>query len=617
MSIAGRALLAGMLVVGMASPALALVYQVNGASLSCSDAGAGTLLQPFCTIGRGAALAVAGDTVNVAPGVYREQLLLPTSGAAGLPITFHGQPGARVLGTNNLSGAGLWTLEPGSLTLYSASFDPASASAQVFVDGLRLAGPAASAAAVVANGFYFDNPGNRLYVDIGGSNPGTHTVEAGSRSFGFSADGKTDLVIEGFEVSGQNTNAIRVQTGSRVVIRGNRLLRSASFVLAVQGTTLPTTTDNVEATGNEVAEGMTSGIRLRNNVTQLLLRDNVVHHNGDHGLDASNTTSSRLTGNTFYANVKPGGGFATGMRLVTESDDNQVDRNIAYENQDSGFQTSGLSDRNLFLRNLSYANQDHGFDIRECDAPRAISNTAAGNVNDGFSIEGGVTNALLRNNIAAENGIFTGGNELWVDVNSTGGFSSDYDVLYRSSAPNTTIEFGGAAYSSVAAFTVATGNEVRGSGANPNFVNVALDNFHPGFGPAIDAADASASGFQPLDLDDLPPLDQPGVANTGAGVPAYADRGALEAVDAAPVASMTVTPKKTLRFVPVIANASASRDDIGIVSYRFQWGDGTSTTQSGPIATHAWSTKGPKKVSLTVTDTAGQTGTVQVTVQVR
>jgi PKD repeat protein len=341
-----------------------------------------------------------------------------------------------------------------------------------------------------------------------------------------------------------------------------------------------------------------------------------VHHNGDHGLDASNTTSSRFTGNRFYANVKPGGGFATGMRLITESDDNQVDRNIAYENQDSGFQASSGSDRTMFVRNLSYANQDHGFDIRECDGPRAISNTAAGNVNDGFSIEGGVTNALLRNNIAAENGIFTGGNELWVDVNSTGGFSSDYDVMYRSSAPNTTIEYGGASYASVAAFTVATGNEAHGSGANPNFVNVAADNFHPGFGPAIDAADASASGFQALDLDGLPPLDQPGVANTGAGVPNYADRGALEAVDTGPLANLTVTPKKVRINQFVTANASASRDDIGIVSYRFAWGDGQVTTQAGPIATHSYATKGNKKVVLTVTDTAGHTATKQAVVQV-
>src|SRR5262245_45869303 len=113
MWIAARALVTGMLAIATASPAVALVYEVNSANLACSDVGAGTLAQPFCTIGKGAAVAVAGDTVNVAAGVYREQVVLPTSGAAGLPITFHGAAGARVLGTDALSGAGFWTLEAG------------------------------------------------------------------------------------------------------------------------------------------------------------------------------------------------------------------------------------------------------------------------------------------------------------------------------------------------------------------------------------------------------------------------------------------------------------------------------------------------------------------------
>jgi parallel beta-helix repeat protein len=614
-SIASRVLVAGMLAIGVASPATALVYQVSGASLSCSDAGGGTPLQPFCTIGRAAAVAIAGDTVNVAAAAYREQVVLPTSGAAGTPITFHGAAGARVLGTNNLSGAGLWTLEPGSLTRYSASFDPDSAAAQVFVNGARLTGPVATLADVTTGTFFFDNPGNRLYVDIGGPNPGTRTIEAGARSFGFLVDGKTDLVIEGFEVSGHNTNAIRVQTASRVVVRNNRLLWSAGFVLAVQGTTVPTTTDHVAVTGNEVAEGLTSGIRLRNNVTLSLVQDNVVHHNEDHGLLASATTNSRFSGNTFYANAKPGGQFTTGMRL-DGSDDNIIDRNASYENQDSGFQVTAGSDRNLLVRNLSYANGDHGFDIRENDGTRVVSNTSAGNLNDGFSIEGSVTNTTLRNNVAAENGIFSGGNELWVDATSTTGFSSDYDVFYHSTGVNT-VEYGGTVYGTVAAFRTATGHESHGSGANPNFTNVAADDYHPGAGPAIDAADAGASGFESLDLDGLPPLDQPAVANTGAGVPNFADRGALEAMDAAPIARLTVTPKQPLIGQLVTANASASADDLGIVRYRFQWGDGVVTTQGGPVATHRYATRGPKKVVLTVTDTAGQTGSVQVSVNVR
>lgn len=619
MSISSRALFVGLLLAGLASPAWATVWQVNGASASCSDAGAGTPAAPFCTIGRGAAVAAAGDTVDVAAGVYREQVTLP-SGAVGLPILFRGAPGAAVVGTNDLSGPALWTLEAGSTTRYSRSFDPQSATQQVFVDGVRLAGPKATLAEVTANSFFFDNPGNRLYVDLGGDNPGNHAVEAGARSFGFNVDGtlapKTDLVIEGFEVRGQNTSAIRVRTASRVVVRNNRLLRAKDFVLVVEGTTAPTTTDNVEVSGNEVLEGLVSGIRLRNNVVSSLVANNESHHNGDHGLLATNTVNTRFTGNTFHANAKAGGQFTTGLRLDGDSDGNTVDRNVSFENQDSGFQVSGGADHNLLVRNLSYGNGDHGYDIRENDGTRLVSNTSYGNLNDGFSIEGSVTNAYLRNNVAAQNGIFNGGNELWVDATSTAGFSSDYDVFYHSTGINT-VEFGGAVYPTVADFAAATGNEAHGSGANPNLANPAADDFHPGPGPALDASDASASGFEPLDLDGLPPLDLPGIADTGAGVPTYADRGALEAVDAAPVARLTVTPKKAARFVPVTADASASSDDLGIVSYRFAWGDGQVTTQAGPIALHAYATKGPKHVVLTVTDTAGQTGTRQVTVQVR
>jgi sugar lactone lactonase YvrE len=87
-------------------------------------------------------------------------------------------------------------------------------------------------------------------------------------------------------------------------------------------------------------------------------------------------------------------------------------------------------------------------------------------------------------------------------------------------------------------------------------------------------------------------------------------------LDSAPVAGLTVTPKKVRINQLVTADASASTDDKGIVSYRFAWGDGQVTTQAGAIATHSYATTGKKRVTLTVTDTAGQTGTKQGVVQV-
>ena len=528
MSSFGRGLLLGVLWMGLASPVAAVTYQVNAAA-ACP--GSGTALAPYCSIGNAAAVAALGDAVNVAAGIYREQVTPPTSGAAGLPITYHGAAGARLYGTNNLSGAALWTLSSG--TTFATPYNPPTNPAQVFVDGVALTASAAGAGAVPGGGFFYDSVADVLYVNLGGDNPGSHDVEAGARSFGFAVEGKSHLVIEGFEVRGHNTNGIRVRSSANVVVRNNRVLRAASFGLVVDSTA-PATTGPVEISDNEVLDNASVGIRLRETVTQATVRGNSSHHNRSHGLLATGTTASVFENNRFFENAAPGGGSTTGLRLDS-STGNVIQRNLAYGNQDTGFQVSAGSSNNLLVRNISYANQDHGYDIRQCDVPRLVSNTAWANVNDGFSIEDNVTNAYLRNNIGSDNGLLTNGNDMWVDTSSAGGFSSDYNVFHRSSATGNTIEFNGAAYASVAAFAAATGNEANGSGGNPNFANPGAGDFHPGLGPALDSADAGASGFALLDFDGLPPMDLAGVPNTGAGVPNYADRGALERVDRAPI----------------------------------------------------------------------------------
>jgi hypothetical protein len=612
MSSAGRGLFFGALLAALSGPAAAAVYEVNAAA-ACP--GSGTLAAPYCTIGGAAAVATApGDVINVAAGIYREQVAPPASGAAGLPITYRGAAGAKLYGTLNLSGAGLWTLASG--TTYATAYSPPTNPAQVFVDGNALAA-AAGAASVPVGGFFYDAAGDVLYVNLGGDNPGNHDVEAGARSFGFAVEGRSHLVIEGFEVRGHNTNGIRVRSSEDVVVRNNRVLRASSFGLVVDGTAAPTTVSRVEVSGNEVAENGSAGIRIRTNASQIRVRGNSSHHNRSHGLLATETTASVFEGNRFHENATPGGGFTTGLRL-DGSTGNVIQRNLAWGNQDTGFQVTAGSSDNLLVRNISYANEDHGFDIRECDHPRLISNTAWANVNDGYSIEGGVTNAYLRNNIGTDNGLLTNGNDLWVDTTSTTGFSSDYDVFYRSSASGNTIEYDGGLYASVDAFRT-TGNEADGSGANPNLVNPGAGDFHPGLGPAVDAADAGASGFAALDFDGLPPIDLAGVADTGAGVPTYADRGALERRDAAPVARISISPKGKVAVNQLVtANGSASGDDVGIVSYRFAWGDGTAdTVQAGPVATHRFARKGNFKVRLTVTDGAGQTSTAQQPVNVK
>jgi hypothetical protein len=619
MSISSRALVLGALAASLvaASPALATVWEVNGASAACTDAGAGTLAQPFCTIGRGAAAAVAGDTVNVAAGDYREIVVVPADG-----VTYTGAPGARVLGTENLSDPALWA--PATATAWSIFYDPDTNPRQVWVNDVRLSEVTTGIGDLVANSFFYDAVNAILTVDVGGANPGLSNVEAGAYSFGFDVSGHTGVVVQGFEVKGHNTSGIRVRTGTNVTVRGNRVHRARSFGILVEGTATPTVSDGVKVESNDVFDNGDSGIRLRTGTIRAEVSGNESHDNRNHGIATTDTTDSWIAGNELYRNARPGGVSSTGLILDDGSHRNQVERNRAYANQDSGFQVSGSAGvvrnaDNVFVRNVSDANGDHGFDVRESDGTVLVSNTAYGNVNDGFSIEGNSAGTSVFNNIGVNNGVLTGGNDLWVAVGATAGFTSNYNVWHNTGAGTAhKIEYDGVEYDTVVAFRLATGHELNGSGADPQLVNPAAGDFMPGTsGSAIDNANAAAAGFQALDFFGQAPIDLVGVANTGAGVPNYADRGAVERRDAAPKARLDVFPRRVSRFFPVLASAIGSSDDDRIVSYRFDWGDGTASVSATPLAVHSYRARGTFHVRLTVTDSAGQTATAQQPVVVR
>jgi hypothetical protein len=434
-------------------------------------------------------------------------------------------------------------------------------------------------------------------------------------------NGRSHVVVQGFAVAGHNTSAIRVRASTHVAIRNNVVSNARSFGILAEG--VEATTSDVEVSGNEAFGNGDGGLRLRLGVLRASVLGNVSHDNLHHGLLVTDTTDSRVAGNELFDNARPGGVSTTGLLLDAGSHRIQVERNLAYGNQDSGFQVSGgtvggVAVRNadvVLVRNISFGNGDHGFDNRESDRTLLVSNTAYGNQNDGFSIEGAAAGIRLANNIGANNG----GNDLFVAADSTGGFGANYDVWWNASTiASPEIEFAGVAYQSVLDFRNATGHEQSGSGLDPRLANPGAGDFHPrAGGSAVDSANAGAPGFQALDFDGVAPVDLPAVPNTGAGVPNFADRGALEAADAAPTARLRVFPRRTFPGGVVLAEATGSRDDVRIVSYRFDWGDGSVDTHPIPFGAHRYRAPGVYHVRLTVTDSAGQTATAQQPVQVR
>jgi parallel beta-helix repeat protein len=517
-------LLLAVAVVAVASaPAQAATTRWVDGSVACSDAGPGTQATPYCTIGRGAKAAQPGDTVMVAPGVYREDVRPPRSGTSSSPITFQASgPGVTVQGSTDVTDPTSWSRGAGDAWVRAFT---AAVPTQVFVDGGRLA-KATSSSATTTGSFFFDAANSRFYVDVGGDNPGLgHTVEASSRKYGFSLSGRSWVAIDGFDIRYQNSYGVRVSGGSNVALSNLTVTASASA-----GIYLETPNTDSSVVGSEVSSSLGRGIKL-SGVSGATLAGNDTHDNGDHGTSLTNSSANVIRGNASHDNAVPGRRQAVGIDLYG-SDGNVIRGNTLYHNQDSGMNTRSGSDDTLVVRNISFGNGDHGFDtVGGALRTRYVSNTSYGNYKDGFSIEGSSTGTTVRNCIAVDNGLTTGEFDLYVSRDAFPGFTSDFDLFWNSSA-GSAVRANGVRYATLSAFRNATVHEDHGVDADPRLASPATGDVSLTSGsPAIDAADATVVGFEPLDHDDVAPFDDPATPNTGLGagaLPAYADLGARE-----------------------------------------------------------------------------------------
>jgi parallel beta-helix repeat protein len=495
----------------LAHPAAALAagptLYVDRANANCTDSGPGTADQPFCTIGAAASTTTPGTTVLVSAGTYAEQVA-PKSGAAGSPVTFVAEPGETVTVTGN--------------------------------------------------------------------------------GRGFSLSNRTWVTIERFNINNTTGDGLYVTNSSFIKLIGNHVSDAGS------------------PSSGQTARGITL-----NKTTDSLVSNNVVDHNTDYGVYVvSGSTRNEIVGNQLSFNARQFTRAASGIRLHS-SPSNTISSNVSHHNEDSGIELITGSNNTLVVNNVSYENGDHGIDILDSDNQRIVSNSVYESATSGINLEGGSTGGRLSNNISVDNGIAsprTRGN-IRVDSASTSGAMIDYDLV-KLRTVDTMIVWGGTSYTTLAAFVAATGQEAHGIEADPRWAAPSSGDLHLISGsPAIDSANSGASGESATDVEGLPRADDPGTPNTGVGPRAYDDRGAHEfqgGSDAPPVAALTVTPASGAAPLPVTADASASTDDHGIVSYRFDFGDGSPVVgpQPGATATHTYGAAGTFTVTVTVTDTA-------------
>ncbi len=516
----------GLLVVSVRpAGAAATVLYVDGSNPSCSDSGSGTQTIPYCTITKGASVAIGGQTVQVAAGTYAQLATIGHSGSPDAPIVLTPAPGATVTVTGQANGfkassKSYVTIQGFTVTNTTSYGIYITGSSNITVSGNTVSGTAGA-------GIYVTSASSNVTVD-------GNTV-SGSATYGIYDNGSPNTTISNNTVSGTTSYGIQAASTSGVTISGN----------------------NVSDSGHQVSGETKYGIKLTA-MTGSVASGNASHDNSEAGifLDA-NTNGVEVTGNQTYGNARGYARAAPGIDV--RGHDNTIDRNVSHDNEDSGLQFYTDSHDNLVVDNLSYDNGDHGIDDLNSTGQRIISNTVYNNVAAGINVEGTSTGATIEDNISVDNGINSPRTKsnIRVDSNSTSGTTVNYNLVYLSVSGQVMYVWGSSSYTSLAAFQSATGQESNGLQANPQWVSYG-SNFHlTSSSPAIDSADSGVSGETSTDLEGNGRVDVSGVTNTGTGPRDYDDRGAYEYQPSLP-ATTTTSTTTTTTTVPTTTTTSST-----------------------------------------------------------
>jgi len=218
----------------------AATYEVAQRHPQASDDAPGTGEQPWKSITKAAQQARAGDVVVIRGGVYRERVLVKSSGTAQVPIRFEAAPGEHVVvtGADRLTG---WQKADDTRPIYRVAWphkfvtwNPTMAHPadeyhrligrceQVMVDGYLLR-QVLSAEQLAPGTFLADVTNQTLFVWDAGSRDLTKThVEASVRQEIFRVEGDATKATPACPSSSRNS------ASTQAVRRSIRLLRTRS-----------------------------------------------------------------------------------------------------------------------------------------------------------------------------------------------------------------------------------------------------------------------------------------------------------------------------------------------------------------------------------------------------
>jgi parallel beta-helix repeat protein len=261
--------------------ATSITFYVDNTNPACSDSGAGvTPSQPFCTIGMGAGVASAGNTVRVLAGTYAERIRPDVSGSPGYPITFSAAPGVTVT-SDPITGK--------AFTLTGWSY--------ITVDGFNVTHTS-------LEGIFLSGSDHIIISN-------NHVSYAGGLSnehCGIYLSATTNSTITGNITDHNFLDGIRLINGSTNNTVSNNISFANSSVNSRTAVGIDVETNSTSNTiiHNIVYANDDSGLTFQNGSSLNLIIGNVSYGNGDHGIDNNASPYNTIVGNTVQGNVTSG-----------------------------------------------------------------------------------------------------------------------------------------------------------------------------------------------------------------------------------------------------------------------------------------------------------------------
>jgi parallel beta-helix repeat protein len=260
-----------------------IVFYVDNTNSSCSDLNSGvTTSKPFCTIGKGAEVALQGNIVRVLAGTYAERVVPQHQGSAGNPITFSALPGVTVTGDGSGTGS--------AFRLTNTSY--------ITIDGFGVSD-------TTEDGIYVYGSNHITVSNNHVSSVGS--IESGKERSGIMFNATTDSTISGNTTDHNSLHGIMLSGScSNITVSNNTTYANASVTTRVANGILVNNSSGNTIIHNVAYANEDTGLGFYAGSTNNQIVGNLTYGNGDHGIDLNGAPNNIIVSNSVQGNVTTG-----------------------------------------------------------------------------------------------------------------------------------------------------------------------------------------------------------------------------------------------------------------------------------------------------------------------